>query len=254
MTASRIRRTAPALVLLLALTGCAGGASGEPSEAPTVSTSQAPSAEAMADAGSATSAPPETAGAPDAGDEALAGWRTIATSDGIFRWRIPADWSVVDESFEAEDGLGHVNSFTVVSDIGQELAFFGSAYYGDRGGACDDWDGDGTIMVPAQLHFDDPTALRGAGRVVAYTSERQPGVFDFYAGYTLDEVEADRVPCLRYSDVPVDDERLHASFGTTFDPTLWNVPSFEQGAAYAETEEFRELIEMFRSLEVLEVP
>lgn len=225
-----------AIALLLSLSACASTTAEPPSTAPASPPAQSTEAPAEGDA------PAES--------DPLAGWQSIETADGRFRWRIPADWSIVDESFEAKDDLGHVNAITVVSDRGQELAYFGSAFYGDRGGACHDWDGDGTTMVPARVHFDDPTVLDGEGRVVAYTSERAPGSFDFYAGYTLDQIEPDRVPCLRYSDVPVSEDRLQVSFGTTWDPALWEVPSIEEGEAYAETEEFDELIAMFRSLEV----
>ncbi|SFS03912.1 hypothetical protein SAMN04487783_0802 [Agrococcus baldri] len=231
-----------AAAMVLALGACAAPTA-EPS-APTATTV------ASAAAGPASPAPTATA-EPTASDDPMAGWQAVETSDGLFRWRIPVDWSVVDESFEAEDDLGHVNAITVVSDIGQELAYFGSAYYGDRGGACDDWDGDGTTMVPGQLHAD-AMALGGDGRVVAYTAQRVEDRFDFVAGFTMDDVEDDRVPCLGYFDVPVPDDHPFTSFSTTHDRALWEVASFAQGAAYAETEEFDELFAMFRSLELLQ--
>ncbi len=241
---------AAASALLLGVAACAVPATG-PSTPAQPSAPVAPPTGSAAEPAAMTPAPTATRdAAAAAGSDALADWQSVETADGRFRWRIPPDWSVVDESFEAEDGLGHVNAITVVSDTGQRLAYFGSAHYGDRGGACAAWDGDGTTSVPAQLHFDAP-ALAGEGRVVAYTREYAAGAFDFFAGYTLDDVESDRAPCLRYSDVPVDEAGLQVSFGTTFDPALWDVPSFADGAAYAETQELDDLIAMFRSLEVL---
>ncbi|MCR8670050.1 hypothetical protein [Agrococcus sp. HG114] len=237
---------AVAVIALLVLTGCADPAGSAPSQTP------APAPAHSSSAGAA----PTSQGMPSA--DPTEGWHVVETADGLFRWRVPADWTVVDASFEAEDGLGHVNDVTIVSDIGQELARFGSAYYGDRGGTCA---GDEDGMVPALVHLDETVALGGrqlssargpaeAGRIVALTSQFEGDRAQFFAGFTQDEVEADRVSCLIYGDVPVPEGYPQTSFRTTWDLALWEVDSFEQGAAYAETEEFRELMDVFRSLEL----
>jgi hypothetical protein len=238
---------AAAVAALLLLTGCAGAAEPAPSEAPATRTSAPPPSD-----------PAEPAEEPSASADPTAGWQVVETTDGLYRWRIPADWTVVDESFEAEDDLGHVNDLTIVSEIGQELARFGSAYYGDRGGACT---GVPDGMIPALVHLEETVPLgdaplssaRGpaeAGRIVAFTARYGDQRPQFFAGFTQDRVEADRVSCLRYADVPVPEGYPETSFGTTWDAALWEVDSFEQGAAYAETEEFRELMDVFRSLEL----
>jgi len=191
----------------------------------------------------------------------LADWQVVETQDGLYRWRIPADWTAVDESFEAEDGLGWVNQVTIVSELDQELAEFGSAYYGDRGGACEDWDGDGATTVPTEVHLEESVRLGDAplssvrgpvdeGRIVAFTSQSDPDTFEFYAGYSQDAFEDGKAQCLRYSDVPVPEDYPDTAFGTTADRALWQVDSFEQGTAYTETQEYAELIDMFRSLEL----
>ncbi|GAA3594163.1 hypothetical protein GCM10010968_04260 [Agrococcus terreus] len=240
---------AAALAALL-LAGCAApSAPAEPSgEAPApTATSAAPAPQ-----------PTETA-------DPRAGWRTIETQDGLFRWQIPADWTVVDESFEAEDDLGWVNQLTVVSELGQDLAFFGSASYGDRGGICASPDDPGLVdaegFVPALVHDDELVEL-GEGllgmdlepvegaRLVAHTRTSDDESFVFYAGFTMYPMREDAVPCLQYSDVAVPDGYPQTSFGTTHAPALWQVESYEQGEAYTETEEYSELMDMFRSLEL----
>lgn len=246
----RHARPAPivaAVAALLVLSGCAGAAETAPSEmapaptaAPSRSSSGAPTAQ------------------PSASADPTADWQVVETTDGLYRWRIPADWTVVDESFEAEDDLGHVNDVTIVSDIGQRLAHFGSAYYGDRGGACTGVE-DG--MVPALVHLDETVPLgpgplasaRGpadAGRIVAFTSQYGDARPTFFAGFTQDLVEADRVSCHVYADVPVPEGYPETQFGTTRLEALWELDSLEQGAAYTETEEFSELMDVFRSLEL----
>ena len=133
-----------AALAALVLAGCA--APSEPAE---------PSSEAPAPTTTTAAPAPE----PTETADPRAGWRTIETQDGLFRWQIPADWTVVDESREADDDLGWVNQVTVVSELGQDLAFFGSAFHGDRGGACDDWDGDGSTTVPTEVHAEEGVPL-----------------------------------------------------------------------------------------------
>lgn len=246
-------RTTPLVAVALAalmLVGCA--APSAPAE---------PSGAAPAPTASTAAPEPQPTETPDP----RAGWRSIETQDGLFRWQIPADWTVVDESFEAEDGLGWANRLTVTSELGQDLAFFGSASYGDRGGICASADAplvDAEGFVPALIHDDelidlgegllgmDLEPVEGA-RLVAHTSTSDDEAFTFYAGYTQHPMREDAVPCLQYADVAVPDDYPHTSFGTTYSiRSLWDVDSFEQGAAYTETEEYRELMEMFRSLEL----
>lgn len=239
------------IVAALALVGCAGPAAEEPDAPATPSASPEPEA---------TAAP-----TPTPTEDPTAGWQTIETEDGLFRWRIPADWSVVDESAEAPDDLGWTNQITVVSDRGQELAYFGSAYFGDRGGACGSalqgsmTDAEG--FVPAVVHDDEQVALGDdlvdlegepvdAARLVAHTAHPTSDRYAFFAGYTVYPMRDDAVPCLQYSDVAVPEDYPYTSFGTSAAPELWDVDSFEQGTAYTETEEYEELMTMFRSLEL----
>lgn len=242
-----------ALIAIAGLVGCAQLAAA-PSSSPvaSVDASTTPSPSPTPDATAAPSSAPTD------------GWQEVATTDGLFRWRIPADWTARDASFEAEDGLGHVNHVTIVSDLEQELAVFGSAFYGDRGGACDDWDGDGTFFVPASIHLEETVPLgdgligfdgepEAEGRIVAFTSRPTAEDAWFIAGYSLDPFEGGQVPCIPYNDVPVPEGYPDASFGTTRDESLWRVDSLEQGQAYAQTEEYEELMDMFRSLEIVGV-
>jgi hypothetical protein len=155
-----------------------------------------------------------------------------------------------------------VNHVTVVSDLGQALAVFGSAHFGDRGGACHDWDGDGTFYVPGSIHLEETVTL-GEGlvgfdgesvdeaRIVAFTTRPTAEDTWFVAGYSLDPFEGGQVPCLTHSDVPVPEGYPAASFGTTGDEALWRVDSLEQGEAYTETEEYAQLMDVFRSLEIV---
>lgn len=241
----------------LLLAGCSSAA-----EAPTApaSTSASMSATPVPTA----TAEPEPSPTPTV--DATADWQRIETEDGLFRWRIPADWSIVDESGESELDGRWMNRMDISNADGEVLAFFSSHYTGgDRGGVCDDWDGDGTGYVPAVVHLDEAvqtaegplTSFVGPveeGRLVAFSSQQTADTAWFFAGHSLSDVREDSVPCLTYSDVPTPEGYPSTGFGTTGDPERWRMASLEEGIAYAATDEYDQLIEMFRSLELLEGP
>ena len=148
---------------------------------------------------------------------------------------------------------------TIVSDLEQELAVFGSAFYGDRGGACDDWDGDGTFFVPASIHLEETVPL-GDGLIGFDGEPEAEGRIARGIQLLLRRLLVRRLlevlPARdldRFGRVPVPEGYPDASFGTTRDESLWRVDSLEQGQAYAQTEEYEELMDMFRSLEIVGV-
>ncbi|MGM1028861.1 MAG: hypothetical protein ACQEWM_03180 [Actinomycetota bacterium] len=234
MSAGRRSGVLPLLVVPLLLVACA---SSPPAASP------APPA-----------ASPTAAASPTPVTEAT--WHRFSTESGMASISIPPTWTV--EGGAVETHAGGVQWIWVRNSLRHEMALLAIGKGGDRGGACDDWDGDGTAFVPARIHLVEEVDVTGEtlgdgppAYLYAATVQPAEGDFSFHVGYSTERPGGDRMPCLIYDDVAVPEGFPSVTLGTppaTIGGGLWQVDSFDAGAAYAETDEYAALVDVLRSL------
>lgn len=213
-----------------------------------------------ATAPAASAAPSPSASEPPLAEDA--DWHRFSTANGMASISVPSTWTVEGGTTESE--FGSAQWIWVRNSLRHEMALLAIGYGGDRGGACDDWDGDGTGFVPARIHLTEAVDVLGSGLegsapayLYAATVQVAEGEFSFHAGYSVDRPADDRMPCFIYDDVAVPDGYPQVTLGTpppTIGGGLWAVDSFEAGEAYAATDEFSALVDVLRSLRLEAAP
>lgn len=160
-------------------------------------------------------APPAPAASdPPVSDETV---HVIAVGDVEASISVPAAWSVEEG---ASDGFGEHRWLWIRNAEDDEMAVLSMATDGGLGGACDDWDGDGTGYVPAEIHLvEEAGAAAGiddaAGPFLyAATVQEAEDRFSFHAGYSLERPADGRMPCLTYDLVTVPERSPMIMFGT----------------------------------------
>jgi len=240
VSAARRSAVLSLLVAPLLLVACAGGAPAATTAPPA---SSAPASASPTAAASPTAVPEPT-------------WHRFSTESGMASVSIPPTWTV--EGGAVASDVGDVEWIWVRNSLQHEMALLAIGNGGDRGGACDDWDGDGTAFVPARIHLVEEVDVTGESLddgppAYLYAATVQPaeGDFSFHVGYSTERPEGDRMPCLTYDDVAVPEGYPWVTLGTpsaSMGGGLWQVDSFDAGAAYAETEEYAALVDVLRSL------
>lgn len=246
----KIRTLGSVVVLALALAGCAQPASEDESASPTPSASTPVQPSASPEASEDTAAPP-----PDYGTGVdVSGWQVIEAPSGTASFRIPPNWTVRDESTDDVDRL------TVLRDDGQYQVRFATDITGvdiecqvDNSGQL--------VPFPTQVIEATPVTIPGVEAAPdgteaafgAFAQETSPGRVVFAMGL-LPLPDAQAPECLTALGIVGPAGTVYfgseAQVSGAGDASVWVVPSFEDAATYAQTEEYRVIKTVLLSLEL----